>query len=41
MSDATCVAIDIKYPTDIGLLNKARETTEKIIDKLYKPLKKN
>ena len=39
MSDATCVPIDITYPTDIGLLNKARETTEKIIDKLYKPLK--
>ncbi|OBQ32794.1 MAG: transposase, partial [Aphanizomenon flos-aquae WA102] len=33
--DATCTPADIKYPTDIGILNDAREKTEKIIDKLY------
>jgi hypothetical protein len=36
--DATCTPADIKYPTDIGILNEAREKTEKIIDKLYKEL---
>lgn len=30
--DATCAPADIAYPTDIGLLNEAREKTEKIID---------
>ena len=34
--DATCVPSDIKYPTDIELLNKAREKTEKVIDLLWK-----
>ncbi len=29
---------DLAYPTDLGLLNQARKQTEKIIDKLYKPL---
>ena len=24
--DATCIPADIKYPTDLGLLNEARET---------------
>ena len=33
--DATCAPADIAYPTDIGLLNEAREKTEKIIDQLY------
>jgi len=37
--DATCTPADIKYPTDIGILNEAREKTEKIIDKLYKEIK--
>ncbi|MEI8185177.1 MAG: IS5 family transposase [Chlorobiaceae bacterium] len=32
--DATCAPADIAYPTDIGLLNDAREKTEKIIDEL-------
>ena len=32
--DATCAPADIAYPTDIGLLNEAREKTEKIIDEL-------
>jgi len=34
--DATCAPGDICYPTDLGLLNKAREKSEKIIDVLYK-----
>ena len=37
--DATCAPADIRYPTDLGLLNQAREQTEKIIDCLYKTLK--
>jgi hypothetical protein len=28
--DATCTPADIKYPTDIGILNEAREKTEEI-----------
>ncbi len=43
--DATVAPADIKYPTDLGLLNQAREHTEKIIDALHKknqsPVKKN
>ena len=37
--DATCAPADITYPTDLGLLNKARVHTEKIIDILYRQLK--
>jgi hypothetical protein len=37
--DATCAPGDISYPTDLGLLNKSRVHTEKIIDILYKSLK--
>src|SRR4028118_458390 len=37
--DATCAPADISYPTDLGLLNRARVHTEKIIDILYKQLK--
>ena len=38
--DATCFPSDIHYPTDIGLLNHARELTEQMIDILYSsPLK--
>lgn len=37
--DATCAPADISYPTDLGLLNKARVHTEKIIDILYKQIK--
>lgn len=33
--DATCVPADIKYPTDLGLLNEAREKLEEIIDTLH------
>jgi transposase, IS5 family len=34
--DATCAPADISYPNDLGILNKARRQTEKIIDSLYK-----
>ncbi len=34
--DATCTPADIRYPTDLSLLNEAREKTEKIIDRLHK-----
>jgi len=37
--DATCAPADIKYPTDLGILNQARIETERIIDNLYKPLR--
>ena len=37
--DATCVPADIRYPTDLGLLNEAREKTEGYIDTLYLPLR--
>ena len=33
--DATCTPADIRYPTDLSLLNEAREKTEKIIDRLH------
>lgn len=33
--DATCAPADIAYPTDIGLLNDAREKSEQLIDKFY------
>lgn len=39
MLDATVTPSDIAYPTDLRLLNQGRIITEKIIDKLYKPLK--
>jgi hypothetical protein len=35
--DATCCPQDIAYPTDLGLLNSAREKAEELIDFLYKP----
>jgi hypothetical protein len=33
--DATCVPADITYPTDLKLLNDAREKTEALIDHLH------
>ena len=33
--DASCTPADVKYPTDLGLLNEAREKTERIIDELH------
>lgn len=38
--DATCIPADIKYPTDLGLLNDAREKLEGIIDTLYQATEK-
>lgn len=35
--DATCTPSDIAYPTDVGLLNQAREKLEKMIDMLHAP----
>ena len=37
--DATCAPADIKYPTDLDLLNQARQGTEKILDCLYQEVK--
>ena len=33
--DATVAPSDIRYPTDLGLVNECRENTEKIIEKLW------
>ena len=33
--DATCTPADIKYPTDLGLLNESREKLDEIIDTLH------
>lgn len=38
--DATCAPEDINYPTDLKLLNKAREQSEQIIDTLHKAMPK-
>ena len=35
--DATCAPADIRYPTDLSLINEARKNTEKIIDILRPP----
>lgn len=35
--DATCTPADITYPTDLNMLNDAREKTEEIIDEMHKP----
>jgi len=36
--DATCTPADVTYPTDLNLLNKAREKTEAMIDSMHAPL---
>lgn len=36
--DATCAPADVTYPTDLNLLNKAREKLESIIDTLHEPV---
>jgi len=33
--DATCTPADVAYPTDLNLLNKAREKAEQVIDTLH------
>lgn len=35
--DATACPQNIAYPTDLGLLNEAREKTQELIDTLFKP----
>lgn len=37
--DATCAPQDIKYPTDLTLLNDARRLLESYIDKVFRPLR--
>jgi hypothetical protein len=37
--DATCAPADISYPTDLKLLNEAREKLEVMIDVLHEPLR--
>ena len=37
--DATRAPADIRFPTDLGLLNEAREKLEAMIDTLYEPFK--
>jgi transposase, IS5 family len=37
--DASCAPADIRYPTDLSLLNEAREQTEAVIDALYEQVK--
>jgi transposase, IS5 family len=36
--DATCVPADIRFPTDVSLLNEGREKLEEIIDALHDPM---
>ena len=36
--DATCTPADVAYPTDLNLLNEAREKTEVMIDTMHAPL---
>ncbi|AGL00595.1 IS5 family transposase [Desulfoscipio gibsoniae] len=38
--DATCAPADIRYPTDLSLLNEAREKLDNIIDLVHKTLGK-
>lgn len=37
LMDASCTPADIRYPTDLSLLNEAREKSEEIIDVLHRP----
>jgi transposase, IS5 family len=39
--DATCAPSDIRYPTDLSLLDEAREKTETIIDTLWEHTEKS
>jgi transposase, IS5 family len=38
IADASCAPADIRYPTDVSLLNEAREKTDEVIDALHEPL---
>lgn len=35
--DATCAPADVTFPTDLKLLNHAREISEQVIDRLHEP----
>jgi hypothetical protein len=35
MMDATCIPADVAYPTDLNVLNHAREWSERFIDRLH------
>ena len=37
--DATCAPADVTFPTDLKLVNAAREKTEEIVDRLHAPLR--
>ncbi|MEN8127402.1 MAG: transposase [Planctomycetota bacterium] len=37
IADATCTPADIAYPTDLSLVNEAREKSEEIIDAMHEP----
>lgn len=37
--DASCAPADIRYPTDLSLLNEAREHSEAVIDALYEQVR--
>lgn len=37
IADATCTPADIAYPTDLSLLNEAREKSEEMIDVMHEP----
>jgi hypothetical protein len=39
--DATCAPVDIRHPTDLSLLNEARELTEILIDAMHPQIKEN
>ncbi len=39
--DATCAPVDIRHPTDLSLLNEARELTEILIDAMHPQIKGN
>lgn len=36
--DATCAPADMRYPTDLGLLNESREKLEEVIDEMWEAL---
>jgi hypothetical protein len=35
LNDPSCAPSDIRHPTDLSLLNEAREVTEKLIDAIH------
>jgi hypothetical protein len=39
--DATCTPVDIRHPTDLSLLNEAREVTEILIDAMYPQIRES